>query len=236
MPDSNLRQYLRPGLDILFVALNPPVQSNDNCHWFSGKQSCFFDLLYRSGIISEYVDKRVADDIVFGGTGINYQHANYGVVDLVGNVVETNSTKVKPIKQDVDRLVARILETDPRIVCVIHSKVRTALSRYGNLARPLEYGDCGALLHGSGTHFVLSSFPNGSNIPESQRLQIFGLMREQLGPVSSLSLHETITADSCCAEHSPRRTRPLLVPADGHVAKNVSHTRSSSHSISRTAS
>lgn len=180
MPVLNLRPFLRPGLDLLFVALNPPLQSNENGHWFSGKQSCFFDLLFKSGLISEYVDKRVADDIVFGGTEVNLQHANYGVVDLVGNVVETNSTKVKPTKQDVDRLVARVLETHPRIVCVIHSKVRTALNRHANLARPLEYGDCGVLLHGSSARFVLSSFPNGSNIPESQRLLIFGLMRKQL--------------------------------------------------------
>lgn len=180
MPVSNLRPFLRPGLDILFVALNPPVQSNEKGHWFSGQQSCFFDLLFKSGLITEYVDKRVADVIVFGGTEINLRHANYGVVDLVGNVVETNSTNVKPTKQDVDRLIAQVLDARPKIVCVIHSKVRTALNRYANLARPLEYGNCGALLHGSGARFVLSSFPNGSNIPESQRLLIFGAMREQL--------------------------------------------------------
>jgi len=36
-----LQPFLRPGLDVLFLALNPPVQSNTNGHYFSGDQSRF---------------------------------------------------------------------------------------------------------------------------------------------------------------------------------------------------
>lgn len=41
--------FLRDNLDILFIALNPPMQSNNNGHYFSGKQSSFFNQLYLSG-------------------------------------------------------------------------------------------------------------------------------------------------------------------------------------------
>lgn len=43
-----LQPFLRPGLDVLFLALNPPVQSNTNGHYFSGDQSRFYDLLFKS--------------------------------------------------------------------------------------------------------------------------------------------------------------------------------------------
>lgn len=44
-----LRPFLRSRLDVLFVALNPPEQSNANGHYFSGSSSRFFDLLTGAG-------------------------------------------------------------------------------------------------------------------------------------------------------------------------------------------
>lgn len=62
--------FLRDNLDVLFIALNPPVQSNNNGHYFSGKQSSFFNQLYLSGLITEDLDKTIADDLVFGKSHI----------------------------------------------------------------------------------------------------------------------------------------------------------------------
>ena len=45
---SRLRPYCRDGLAVLFVALNPPIQSHTNGPWFSGKSSRFFHLLHRA--------------------------------------------------------------------------------------------------------------------------------------------------------------------------------------------
>ncbi len=62
--------YLREGLDVLFVALNPPQQSNNNGHYFSGRNSRFFQQLFKSGLITENLDKLIADESVFGGKNI----------------------------------------------------------------------------------------------------------------------------------------------------------------------
>ena len=45
--------FLRENLDILFIALNPSVQSNNNGHYFSGKQSLFFKQMYLSKTTEE---------------------------------------------------------------------------------------------------------------------------------------------------------------------------------------
>ena len=50
MTEINLRPFLRPQLDVLFVALNPPTQSNQRGHYFSGRGSRFFRLLCLSGL------------------------------------------------------------------------------------------------------------------------------------------------------------------------------------------
>lgn len=177
---SNLNPYLLPNLDVLFVALNPPVQSNATGHYFSGSNSRFFHLLYRSGLITEDVPKSTADEMVFGSTVVNYRGSAFGIVDLVGDLVETDSRKVKPTSEHVDRLLTAIRANEPRFVCVIHSKVKKALNGSSLLIRPLEYGLCRTLLPGVASRFVLNYFPNGNAIADELKVQIFRELREAL--------------------------------------------------------
>ena len=180
MTTPTLRPYLRRGLDVLFVALNPPSASNARGHYFSGPASRFFKLLHCSGLLVERVSKSVADDIVFGSTDKNYKQAQFGVVDLVEEIVETNSGKVSMKREHVDRLISKIRKYEPRFACVIHFRVRDALNRYGDLVGPLEYGNCGPLLRECPTDFVLNYFPNGNSIPDGPKLEIFGVLRDRL--------------------------------------------------------
>lgn len=103
-----LKPFVRPGLDVLFLALNPPVQSNTNGHYFSGDQSRFYDLLFKSGLIVQPVPKSRADEAVFGGTSVNYNRSTFGVIDLVGDLVQTQSGKVRVSREHVQQAVANI--------------------------------------------------------------------------------------------------------------------------------
>jgi hypothetical protein len=82
---GGLRLYIREQLGVLFVALNPPRQSDSNGHWFSGKLSRFFDLLHKSGLITKSLQKDVVDEIVFGSSVSNYRNFEFGVIDLLVN-------------------------------------------------------------------------------------------------------------------------------------------------------
>jgi G:T/U-mismatch repair DNA glycosylase len=175
----NLRPFLRPGLDVLFVALNPPVESNDNGHYFSGAQSRFFNLLYRSELIVADLPKSNADEIVFGSTGANYKQCAFGVVDLIADLVRTNSQRVRPTRQHVDLLLKGIREFQPRYVCVMHSKVRNALNGHPDIAG-LKYGICGSILSHTESRFLLNYFPNGNNVTDKCKLQGFGALRRAL--------------------------------------------------------
>jgi G:T/U-mismatch repair DNA glycosylase len=182
MQKAKLEPFIRENLDVLFVGLNPPSQSNNNGHYFSGKQSRFFQLLYLSGLISSNINKSEADLNVFGNNSYNYNKANFGVTDLIQHIVETNSGKVKPTREDVLSLCKSIIKYAPKNVCIIHSKVRDAFERFQNeyISGGLTYGNCGKILKDCPSVFFFNYFPNGNNIPDEPKLKIFNELKSLL--------------------------------------------------------
>jgi uncharacterized protein (DUF433 family)/G:T/U-mismatch repair DNA glycosylase len=177
---EKLRPYLRSQLDVLFVALNPPTESNHNGHWFSGSKARFFELLFQCGLITKNLDKLAADEVVFGLVSFNFKGCSYGVVDLVPEIVQSDSGQVQPSRQHVELLLTNIRRFRPRFVCVIHHKVRDAVNAHPDLTGRIEYGVCGPLLRDSDSTFVLNYFPNGNNIPDEKKLEIFRALKGQL--------------------------------------------------------
>ena len=146
--EVNLTEYIHPKMDIFFVALNAPLNSNNNGHWFSNNLS-FWNLLYRSGVIIEPIkDKLQGDEKVFGGTSINYKNCKIGVTDLIRNIVETDSAKVEPQPPDVKRILDILRNHKVEKLCLMHSKVGEAFREYSGLSfnhtRDGKIGECGA--------------------------------------------------------------------------------------------
>jgi hypothetical protein len=131
-------------------------------------------------LISRSVEKEVADEIVFGSNAVNHNRSSFGVIDLVHDVVETNSGKVSPTKEHVVALLEKIRIHQPRFVCVVHSKVRRSLQRHGKLEADLTYGYCGPVLKGCGSCFFVNYFPNGNNVSDTEKLRIFRALKERL--------------------------------------------------------
>ncbi|WP_034893723.1 hypothetical protein [Gillisia sp. Hel_I_29] len=126
----NLSEYIHPEMDILFVALNAPVNSNDNGHWFTNNLS-FWNILYRTGIITQSVTNKLhGDEKVFGKSSINFNNWTIGVTDLIRTVVETDSSKVDPTKDDVNRILDILKLNKVKKLCLMHSKVGAAFRDY----------------------------------------------------------------------------------------------------------
>lgn len=141
----NLVEYIHPKMDILFVALNAPVQSNNNAHWFSNNLS-FWNLLYRSGIITTQINNKLIGDIfVFGQNKMNYNQWSIGVTDLNRRDVETNSNKVTVLPSDVKRILQIIKGNDVKRVCLMHSHVGKAFREFadGAMFNTNRYGKIG---------------------------------------------------------------------------------------------
>lgn len=176
MESVNLEPILRDNMAILFVPLNPPPISNSNGHYFS-RVRAFWDILYDSGLIVRRIeDLMKADDLVFKDNRINLNGFTYGISDLV-RVIQSDSTIVRPTPEDVERIMQYVEEYQPRIVCLMHSKVRKAFIQKGVISERYRYGNVGEY-RDSKIHSV--PFPTGSNIPKEEIIGHYKALRDFL--------------------------------------------------------
>jgi G:T/U-mismatch repair DNA glycosylase len=135
MHSVNLKEILHARMDILFVALNPPDTSNRNGHYFSYNLS-FWNLLRESGLITKKVkSKLTGDDEVFRDNKINFNQSIFGITDLVHDLVETKSSKVKTDVQRVHRILQVVNTRQVKLLCLMHSRVATAFQEAGLVKR-----------------------------------------------------------------------------------------------------
>ena len=140
MSKVNLKEYIHPKMDLLFVALNAPEVSNANAHWFSYNLS-FWNLLYRAGVITQTIsDPKQGDVTIFGGSKINHSNWIIGVTDLNRDVVATKSTQVTTDSVQVKRILSIIENNSVKQICLMHSMVADEFERNGIIVRNNKNG------------------------------------------------------------------------------------------------
>lgn len=171
--------FIREGLDILFVGLNPANTSSKKGHYFSTNPA-FWNQLYDAGLITKSIDMNTADNIVFGSSEINYKNCQYGVTDLVNYLAESNSSKVKPTEQHCKNLEQNILTYKPKKVILLHSKViKYFVTKY--LHKPVvEYGCIGKLIDNCESLFYNVPFPHGNAITSEIKVELYKKIKETL--------------------------------------------------------
>lgn len=180
MEKSNLKPFLRKNLDILFVGLNPAKGSSRNRHYFSVKQS-FWNQLHGAGLITKQIDKSEADTHVFGNNSFNFSNWNYGITDLITEVAESDSSKIKPTSKDVERIIDDIIFYQPRSVILLHRKVVKPMCRKFNIIRPeSNSGYLGKLNPDIDTHFFNIAFPHGNAIHDIDKISRYIEVKEHL--------------------------------------------------------
>ncbi len=171
MEKSNLTPFLRKNLDILFVGLNPAKGSSENRHYFSVNSS-FWNQIAEAGLITEWINKATADTIVFGSNEINMNKWNYGITDLITEIAESNSSKVKPTIRDNQRLEEVIRAYKPKVVILLHGKVNDSFLPYlGCFAYKNNQGFLGKIMGGCETMFYTIAFPHGNTIKSEEKIK-----------------------------------------------------------------
>jgi len=171
MEKSSLIPFIRHDLQILFVGLNPAKGSNDNRHYFSVNQA-FWNQLYDAGLIIEKVDKFVADNIVFGSNDVNFRGWSYGITDLITDIAESDSGKVKSTEAHCKKLKDQILKYKPKVVILLLKKVSKNFLRY--LEKPsvkANHGKIGQVLENCPIMFYAIAFPHSNNIPSKEKVE-----------------------------------------------------------------
>jgi TDG/mug DNA glycosylase family protein len=114
-----LRDRIRPGVEVLFVGINPGVRSALTGHHFAGFSNRFWKLLYESGLVPEritFVDDDRLPDWGFGITNI-VPRATPGIDTLSPDEYVRGRT----------RLHAKIRKFRPRVIALVGVTVFRAM-------------------------------------------------------------------------------------------------------------
>lgn len=180
MKESTLIPFLRNNLDILFVGLNPAKGSSENGHYFSVNQA-FWNQLYESGLITKRVNKSNADELIFGSNKHNYKNWNFGITDLITEIAESNSAKIKPKQTDLIRLENVIIAYKPKTTILLHSKVLKKFVDYlGYIVPESNTGKLGKLIENCDTTFYNIAFPHGNTITSESKIDKYTELKEFL--------------------------------------------------------
>ena len=106
---ETLPDYLRPGLDIVLIGLNPSAYSVRMGHYFANPRNRFWAALSASGLVGREVGPE--DDAALLELGI-------GLTDLVKRTTpQASGLNAADYRRDAPRLKARIVNASPMIAC-----------------------------------------------------------------------------------------------------------------------
>jgi len=114
-----LRDRIRPGVEVLFVGINPGVRSALTGHHFAGFSNRFWKLLYESGLVPERITFVDDDRLPEWGFGIT-------------NIVPRATPGIDTLSPDEyvrgrSRLHAKIRKFRPRVVALVGVTVFRAM-------------------------------------------------------------------------------------------------------------
>jgi TDG/mug DNA glycosylase family protein len=114
-----LRDRIRPGVDVLFVGINPGVRSALTGHHFAGFSNRFWKLLYQSRLVPEPITFRDDDRLPEWGFGITniVARATPGIDTLLPHEYASGRK----------RLLAKVRRFQPRVVALVGVTVFRAM-------------------------------------------------------------------------------------------------------------
>lgn len=122
-----LPDYLRPGLDIVFVGFNPGDRSSRIGHYYAGRGNQFWNFLYESGLVPKRL--RPEDDSLVVEFGV-------GLTDVVKRWSKSSSD-LGPMdyRQGIPKLATKLQAAAPRVVAF---NGKLAYEKYAG--RPAQLG------------------------------------------------------------------------------------------------
>ncbi len=105
----SLPEYLRPGLDLVFVGINPSRRAAQTGHYYASRGNLFWPLAYEAGLLPERLT--CEDDWRVPEFGI-------GLTDVVGRWSRSqNDLGREELREGAAQLRARLREVRPSVVC-----------------------------------------------------------------------------------------------------------------------
>lgn len=155
-----LRDYLRPGLDLVFVGINPGMRSAAAGHHYAGPGNQFWSLLHESGLVTEPLTAAGDARVLEWGIGLTnmVDRASPGISDL----------SMDELRAGAATLRAKLSRYRPRVVCFNGKRIYEVFA--GHACEPGLQPD----RIGDALAFVMpSTSPRGATYTRAQKLRFF---------------------------------------------------------------
>jgi double-stranded uracil-DNA glycosylase len=166
-----LRDRIRPGVEVLFVGINPGIRSAITGHHFAGFSNRFWKLLYESGLVPERITFTDDDRLPDWGFGIT-------------NIVPRATPGIDTLSADEyvrgrSRLRAKIRRFRPRVVALVGVTVFRAMfpEHKGRVVAGLQT----QTLDGSAVFVLPNTSGRNANFSYAEMLAAFRALRTFVG-------------------------------------------------------
>lgn len=163
-----LRDRIRPGVDVLFVGINPGVRSALTGHHFAGFSNRFWKLLYESRLVPERITFQDDDRLPEWGFGVT-------------NIIARSTPGIDTLRPEEyvggrKRLLAKIRKFRPRVVALVGVTVFRAI--FPEHKGPVATGPQAQTLGGGSVVFVLpNTSGRNANFTYAEMLAAFRSLR-----------------------------------------------------------
>jgi len=169
---DTLPDYLRPGLDIVLIGLNPSTRSVEAGHYFANPRNRFWRAISASGLVGREVGPE--DDAALLDMGI-------GFTDVVKRATpQASGLTAADYREDAPLLREKLLECRPAIACFHGATGYRAYLRYAENTK-----DAGRIALGRQSHTIGDSrvfvLPNPSPANARYSLQDLTSWYDELG-------------------------------------------------------
>jgi mismatch-specific thymine-DNA glycosylase len=161
-----LPDYLGPGLDIIFVGINPGIQSAQAGHYYANPRNPFWLLLHKAGLTPRQLrpdEDRLLPTFGYGITDI-VKRPSRGVADLTA----------ADFRHGREILEEKLLACQPRIVC-FNSK--TGFAHFFGPAAFHRFGRQAVTIGASRVFVMPSTSPANAGIPVAVKLRYLRALR-----------------------------------------------------------
>lgn len=166
-----LPEYLRPGLDVVFIGFNPGETAARLGHYYAYPGNRFWWLLHQSGLTPRQL--RPDEDRLIPDLG-------YGLIDLVRRPSRSASDlEGWEFREGRVVLLQRLAQHRPRFACYTGKGVYAAL--IGRPSGAVQYGPQPTEVCPGVKDFVAASTSGRSGMPIAEKLQIYGDLARLVG-------------------------------------------------------
>jgi double-stranded uracil-DNA glycosylase len=165
-----LRDRLEPGVDVLFVGINPGIRSALTGHHFAGFSNRFWKLLYESRLVPEPIT--YVDDDRLPGWG-------FGVTNIIARATPGIDTlRPQEYVAGRTRLLAKIHRFRPRVVALVGVTVFRAM--FPERRGPVAIGLQAETLGGAAVFVLPNTSGRNANFSYAEMLAAFRSLRRSV--------------------------------------------------------